>query len=132
MRNPNDDPPPGLGDLELLILQQVWDRGPCTAEDVREALMAERPMKDSTVRTVLRRLEEKGFVRHTVSGRTFLYEGAAQPHQLAARAVQGIVDRFCAGSLEKLLVGMVDGAVVSRGELERIAKRIAQAKGGRK
>jgi predicted transcriptional regulator len=132
MRNPKDDPPPGLGELEHLILQYVWDHGPCTSESCREALMRARPMKDSTVRTVLRRLEEKRFVRHTVDGRTFLYEAAEQPHEVAVRAVQGIVNRFCEGSLERLLVGMVDGEVISRGELERIARKIAQAKVGRK
>ena len=97
-----------------------------SAEQCREAL--DRPLKESTVRTVLRRLEEKGFVRHTVKGRTFLYEAAEQPDRLAARAVQGIVDRFCEGSVERLLMGLVDGGVVTGKELERLAKKIAQTK----
>ncbi|MEZ5355609.1 MAG: BlaI/MecI/CopY family transcriptional regulator [Bryobacteraceae bacterium] len=131
MSNQHDDPRPALGDLEHLILQHVWEHGPCTSDSCREALLPSRPLKDSTVRTVLRRLEEKGFVSHTVEGRTFLYQAAERPHQVAARAVQGIVDRFCGGSFEDLLVGMVDGEVITRRELERIAKKIAQAKGGR-
>ena len=104
----------------------MWERGPVTAEQCREGLG--RPLKDSTVRTVLRRLEEKNFVRHAVDGRTFLYEAAERPNQVAARAVQGILDRFCGGSMEQLLVGLVDGDVVDRKELERLARKIGQAK----
>lgn len=119
-----------LGELEHQVLRHVWERGPVTAEQCREAL--DRPLKESTVRTVLRRLEEKGFVRHQVEGRTFLYTAAERPHQLAARAVQGIVNRFCGGSVEQLLVGLVDGDVVDRKELERLARKIAQAKAAAK
>ncbi len=118
--------PPDLGELEHEILRLVWERGPVTAEQCREGL--DRPLKDSTVRTVLRRLEEKNFVRHAVDGRTFLYEAAERPNQVAARAVQSILDRFCGGSMEQLLVGLVDGDVVDRKELERLAKKIGQAK----
>ena len=121
-----ESPPPDLGELEHEILRLVWERGPVTAEQCREALA--RPLKDSTVRTVLRRLEEKNFVRHAVDGRTFLYEAVERPNRVAARAVQNIVDRFCGGSLEQMLVGLVDGDVVDGKELERLAKKIAQAK----
>lgn len=88
-------------------------------------------MKDSTVRTVLRRLEEKGFLRHEVDGRTFVYRAAQGRRNLAARAVSGIVDRFCGGSVEQLLVGMVENDVLDREELQRLAQRIAQKKEGR-
>ena len=122
--------PRALGELEHGILRLVWERGPVSAEECREAL--DRPLKESTVRTVLRRLEEKGFVRHRVDGRTFLYEAAEKPNRLAARAVQDIVDRFCGGSFERLLMGLVDGEVVSGQELERLAKKISQAQARRK
>jgi predicted transcriptional regulator len=125
-REIEETPPPDLGELEHEILRLVWERGFITAEQCREALG--RPLKESTVRTVLRRLEEKNFVRHSVEGRTFLYEAVTRPNQVAARAVQRIVDRFCGGSVEQLLVGLVDGDVVDGKELERLAKKIAQAK----
>ncbi len=88
----------------------------------------DRPLKDSTIRTVLRRLEEKGYLAHAVDNRTFVYRPAESPHKVAGRAVQRIVDWFCAGSVEELLVGMVDSKVISRGELERLARRIGAAK----
>lgn len=118
--------PAELGDLEREILSIVWRLGDATADHVRESL--ERPLKDSTIRTVLRRLEEKGYLSHTVDNRTFVYRPAESPQKVAGRAVQRIVDWFCAGSVEDLLVGMVDSKVVSRAELERLAHRIAAAK----
>jgi predicted transcriptional regulator len=118
--------PAELGDLERDILTVVWRLGATTADQVREEL--DRPLKDSTIRTVLRRLEEKGYLAHEVDNRTFIYRPAESPQKVAGRAVQRIVDWFCAGSVEELLVGMVDSKVVSRAELERLARRIGTAK----
>ncbi len=118
--------PAELGELERDVLSIVWRTGEATADQVREEM--ERPLKDSTIRTVLRRLEEKGYLVHTVENRTFIYRPAESPQRVAGRAVQRIVDWFCAGSVEELLVGMVDSKVVSRVELERLARRIAAAK----
>jgi BlaI family penicillinase repressor len=116
--------PAELGDLERDILSIVWRLGSTTAERVREEL--DRPLKDSTVRTVLRRLEEKGYLEHTVENRTYLYCPAESRQQVAGRAVQRIVDWFCDGSVEDLLVGMVDSQVLDRAELQRLAARIAE------
>jgi len=118
--------PAELGDLERDILGIIWRLGEATADQVREEV--DRPLKDSTIRTVLRRLEEKGYVGHSVDNRTFVYRPAESPQKVAGRAVQRIVDWFCAGSVEELLVGMVDSKVVSRAELERLARRIAAAR----
>jgi predicted transcriptional regulator len=54
-----------LGELEQLVMDHVWSHGTTTAETCRAALLPKHVIKDSTVRTVLRRLEEKGFVSHT-------------------------------------------------------------------
>jgi BlaI family transcriptional regulator, penicillinase repressor len=94
-----------------------------TAEQVRESL--DRPLTDSTVRTMLRRLEEKGYITHSVENRAFVYRPAESRQRVAGRAVKRIVDWLCEGSVETLLVGMVDSKVLDRSELERLAKRIA-------
>ncbi|MBT9331849.1 BlaI/MecI/CopY family transcriptional regulator [Paracidobacterium acidisoli] len=122
--------PVELGELERAVLQLVWQHGEMTAERVREELG--RPLKESTIRTVLRRLEEKGYLAHTVENRTYLYRPAEDRNAVAGRAVKRIVDWFCDGSVEALLVGMVDSAVLDRKELQRLAERIAAAKGGKK
>ena len=113
-----------LSELEHLIMDFLWSSGAATAEQVREALRPRRVLKDSTVRTLLRRLEEKGYVKHRVDGRTYVYSGADAPQNVAVRAVRQIIERFCGGSAERLLVGMVDDQVIAREELERLARRL--------
>ena len=117
--------PAELGELERSILSIVWRRSEITAEQVRDELG--RPLKESTIRTVLRRLEEKGYLAHSVESRTFLYRAAESRQRVAGRAVKRIVDWFCEGSVEALLVGMVDSKVLNRAELQRLAERIAVA-----
>jgi predicted transcriptional regulator len=117
--------PAELGELERSILSIVWRLGQVTAEQVREDL--DRPLKDSTIRTVLRRLEEKGYLEHSLENRTFHYSPAQTRQRVAGRAVKRIVDWFCDGSIEQLLVGMVDSKVLDRAELQRLADRIALA-----
>lgn len=112
-----------LGELERDVLLIVWRHGSITAEQVREGL--DRPLKDSTVRTVLRRLEEKGYLAHSIDDRTFVYRPAESRQRAAGRAVKRIADWFCEGSVETLLVGMVDSEVLGRAELQRLANRIA-------
>jgi BlaI family penicillinase repressor len=126
-----------LGDLEREVLHLVWQNGPSTADYVQKAVS--RPLKESTIRTVLKRLEEKGHLTHTVDNRTFIYKAADTPGRAAARAVKRIVDRFCGGSVEDVLVGLIDTKVLDRRELQRLADKIAKAKaadtqtrGGRK
>jgi len=126
-----DNSLPELGDLEREVMQLVWAHGPVTAEAVREKLS--RPLKESTVRTVLRRLEEKGYTTHTVDGRTYVYHAAEDRGRVAAKAVQRIVDWFCNGSVEEVLVGMVDRSMLDQKQLRALADQVARAKAkGRK
>jgi predicted transcriptional regulator len=128
LRRKKSGPVKGLGELEQAVLEALWQIGPATAEACREALAASHPMKDSTVRTVLRRLEEKGYLTHKVEGRTYVYRTAEPRQSVAARAAKQLADRFCGGSLEQLLVGLVDNDVLDAEELERLAHKIAQRK----
>jgi predicted transcriptional regulator len=107
-------------------MDYIWARGPSSSEACREALASSRPMKDSTIRTVLRRLEEKGYLTHQIQGRTFIYRAADARRSVAVRAVKSIIDRFCGGSAEELVLGMVDNAVLSRKQLERLTRRIEE------
>jgi BlaI family penicillinase repressor len=121
---------PALGELEHEVMQLVWAMGSITAEQARAELT--RPLKESTVRTVLRRLESKGYVTHTVEGRTFHFAPAEARGTVAAKAVQRIVDWFCDGSLEEVLTGMVDNAALNPKQLQALSEKIARARGRRK
>ncbi|HEV2341525.1 MAG TPA: BlaI/MecI/CopY family transcriptional regulator [Candidatus Acidoferrales bacterium] len=123
--------PKNLGDVEQAVMDYVWTHGPCTAEACREGLAGTNPMKDSTIRTNLRRLEEKGYVRHEIDGRTFIYRAAEGRQNVAVRAVKNIIDRFCGGSAEQLVIGMVDNKVLDAKLLETLSRKVAQRKGER-
>jgi len=116
-----------LSNLEHLVMDVLWKRGPSSSEDVRLALEKRHFMKESTARTILKRLEEKGYVRHHLEGRTNIYSGEPRAN-VAARAVQRLIDRLYGGSVEELLVGMVDNEVVDSTELATLARKIARRK----
>jgi predicted transcriptional regulator len=121
-------PLPPLGDLEHEVMQLIWTRGPATADRVRKLMP--RRLKDATIRTVLRRLEEKGYVKHSIDGRTFVYEAVEQRKEVAAKAVKRIVDWFCEGSLDELLSGMVESALLDRKHLLALTAKLNAKKGG--
>ena len=128
----NTPNPDRLSRLEHLIMDFIWGRPTASAEQVRDGLADEWPMKDSTVRTVLRRLEDKGFLKHTVDGRTYIYEGVEARENLAIRGVRQIVDRFFHGSVESLLVGMVENEVIEKGQLEKLVRKVRKSKRSKK
>jgi predicted transcriptional regulator len=118
--------------VEQAVMDHIWTHGPSTSEQCREALATSRPMKDSTIRTVLRRLEEKGYLSHEIEGRTFVYRASDARQNVAVRAVKSIIDRFCGGSTEQLVLGMVDNEVLDRSQLERLARKIAVSEAEKK
>jgi BlaI family penicillinase repressor len=121
--------PKNISELEQVVMDYVWAHSPATAEACREGLAPRHVLKDSTVRTLLRRLEAKGYLRHEVDGRTFLYRPAEKQQTVAARAVKQIIDKLCGGSVEQLLVGMVDQEVLDPKQLQHLAQKIASKKG---
>ena len=107
----------------------LWGRGSAPAEQVRAGLgRRKHPLKDSSVRTLLRRLEAQGYLRHEVDGKTFVYQAAAPSRRFAVRAVRQIVDRFFAGSMEQLLVGVVDEKVLDARDIARLAAKVRKAR----
>src|ERR1700722_10206265 len=132
MTNTPQSRPRNLGEVEQMVMDYLWTHGPCSSEACREGLAAVRPMKDSTIRTVLRRLEEKGYLRHEIDGRTFGYKASDARQNVAVRAVKSIIDRFCGGSAEQLVLGMVDNAVLDRKQLERLARKISERQNSEK
>jgi predicted transcriptional regulator len=119
-------------------MRAVWASGLCTVERVHQAVSRQRDLKEVTIRTVLRRLEQKGHVQHEVEGRAYIYRAVEAPRSLAARAVRHILDRFCHGSVDELVSGLVEAKVLSDAELEaleasiktRVRARISSAKKG--
>jgi len=117
-----------ISPLEQLVMDYVWAHPGCTAETCREGVAGQRDLKDSTIRTILRNLEAKGYVTHKLDGRTFVYRAVDTKRNVAVQAAQQLIDRFCGGSVEELLVGLVDNQVLQPKQLQRLAEKIASRK----
>ena len=117
-----------LTELQQAILDTLWSSGPATAEQLREALLATHRLKDSSVRTLLRRLEARGYVSHRLEGKAFVYEATMARKRVAAHSVRQIIERFWSGSVEQFLTGMVDEKILTPAEIARLARKIRQGK----
>ena len=119
-----------LTDLEHDVMRVVWTSGPCSVEAVHQVVARTRDVKETTVRTLLRRLEQKGYLRHEIDGRAYIYQAVEASRSLAARAVRQIIDRLCHGSMEELVSGMVDAKVLTKSELKRLEEVVRSRRQG--
>ena len=111
---------PPLSGLEHEVMRAVWTGGASTVDAVHTLVSQGRELKEVTTRTVLRRLEEKGYLEHDVEGRAFVYRAVEAPRNLAARALRQLINRLCHGSVEELVSGIVDANVLSEAELKAL------------
>jgi predicted transcriptional regulator len=116
--------------LEKDVMQAVWDKGRNSVEGVHEIVSRKHNLKETSVRTILRRLEHKGYLRHETDGRAYVYRAAETASSLAARAVRQIIDNFCRGSIEELVSGMVEAKVLSKAELESLQQFVGDYREG--
>ena len=123
---------PPLADLENDVMQVVWKIEPCSVEAVHAIVSRKHDLKETSVRSILRRLEQKGYLAHESDGTAYIYRSTETSRSLAARAVRQLIDRFCQGSVEELVAGMVDANVLSKEELKRIEELVrSQTRGGK-
>ena len=121
-----------LTELESAVMRAVWDAAPCTVEAVHQTVSRNRSLKETTIRTLLRRLEQKGYLTHEEEGRAYVYRAVEPARSLAARAVRQIIDRFCQGSVEELVSGMVEAKVLSKREMDGLEAFVRSRKLGGK
>ncbi len=113
-------------------MRAVWDGGICTVEAVHRIVACKRDLKETTTRTLLRRLEQKGYLKHESDGRAYIYRAVEPARSLAARAVRQIIDRFCQGSVEELVSGMVEAKVLNKGDIDALEKFVRNRRLGGK
>jgi predicted transcriptional regulator len=112
-----------LGDRELEVMTWLWANGSGTVGEVKEGLGD--PLAYTTVLTILRNLEAKGFLRREDEGRAHRYFPRVQQKAARRRALRRLIDTLFLGSPEALLSHLVDEHDISPAELRRIAKRLA-------
>jgi BlaI family penicillinase repressor len=121
---------PPLTDLENEVMQAIWDGGTCTVEAVHRIVSRKYNLKETTTRTLIRRLEQKGYLKHGTEGRAYIYRAAEPARSLAARAVRQIIDRFCQGSVEELVSGMVEAKVLNKDDIDKLEKFVRARRSG--
>jgi BlaI family transcriptional regulator, penicillinase repressor len=118
---------PELSPAQQQIMDCIWQHGELSASDVRTMLKPDREVARNTVRTLLERMEEKGWLKHREDGRTYLYS-AAQPRQATVGGkIADMVERVCGGSPEMLMAALIDFRGLSKDELSRIRQMLDEA-----
>ena len=116
-----------LGERELDVMTVLWQRSSGTVAEVQEALSA--TLAYTTVLTMLRNLEAKGFVRREEEGRAHRYFPKVKQRAEQRRALRRLIDTLFLGSPEALLSQLVDDHDLSPAELRRIANKLGNAPG---
>lgn len=123
---------PSLPEGQREIMEIVWDQGEVSAFEVREILSRSRPASRTAVRTTLERMEEKGWLKHRVVGRTFFYSPlVSRDVSLGERAVE-IVDKVFGGAPERLMSALMDYRGLTSEEIQRIEVLLSNAKESRR
>ena len=113
-----------LGRLELEIMKAVWDSGTATVHDVQQALAPRCKRAYSTILTMMRKLEAKGYLRHELDDRTFIYRATVSSAQVRKGLLADLVDRVFDGSAQLVVSGLLDRKKLSEKELAAIRKLI--------
>jgi predicted transcriptional regulator len=111
-------------DRELDVMGVLWDIGPATVADVRERIADD--LAYTTVLTVLRTLEQKGYVGHTEDGRAHRYKPLVKREVAGRTALRRLVEKVFDGSPELLLTQLVADKNLSDEELRRLRKLLAE------
>jgi predicted transcriptional regulator len=111
-----------LGERELDVMTALWASGSGTVTEVRDAL--DTPLAYTTILTILRNLEAKGYVRHEEEGRAHRYFPRIKQKAAQRNALRRLVDTLFTGSPEALLAQLVDEHDLTADDLRRIARKL--------
>ena len=113
-----------LADLQMAIMQVLWDKSEATVAQVREALLPDRELAYTTVGTMLSKMEVNGQVTHRSDGRVNIYKPAIKPDHVKRRMLSDLAERLFAGDFGDLVCCLLDGVDVSPDDLTEIKRLI--------
>ncbi|MCA9070719.1 MAG: BlaI/MecI/CopY family transcriptional regulator [Planctomycetaceae bacterium] len=113
-----------LAELQLAIMQILWDRGEATVAEVRQTLQPERELAHTTVGTMLAKLEEAGRVTHRSDGRVNIYRPLIKREQVTRSMVSDLAERLFKGDLTEMFCHLLDSQEVTAEEIHRLKKLI--------
>lgn len=115
---------PRLGDLELQILNVLWERGPSTVREVLDALPGEPRPAYTTVLTMMRLMQEKDYLTRSEEARAHVYQARLREQSVKRGLLRGLVQNAFRGSAEAVLVRLLEDGKLSREELARVRELI--------
>ena len=118
-----------LGDLQLAIMQILWDRSEATASEVHGALVDERGLAPTTIATMLKKMEAKGVVAHRVDGRVFVYRPTVAERDVRTTMVGDLVGRLFEGDPTALVSHLLREGEIDADELAALRARIEARRG---
>jgi predicted transcriptional regulator len=119
-----------LTDLQLAIVRILWERGEATVLEVQEALSPERNLAQTTVATILTRLEKRRIVRHQAKGRLFVYKALVTESQVRRSMVSELTDLLFDGSPAALITHLLSEKDINAGDLDEVKRLLAEAERG--
>jgi predicted transcriptional regulator len=120
-----------LTDLQVDLLEVLWERGEATVAEVQEALLRTRGLATTTVATLLSRLEKRGIITHRADGRLFVYRALVSREQVRDSMVSALTYRMFSGNVAALVNHLLTDAEISPGDLARVKRLIAEKAGNR-
>jgi predicted transcriptional regulator len=118
---------PTLTEAELRLMDILWEKGNATVNDVVSALPPEQPLAYTTVLTMLRILEQKGYLRHEKQSRAFVYFPVIGRDEARLSAVREVVSRFFNNSPELLVLNILEHEKIDAQELARLKQMIQES-----
>jgi len=119
-----------LGDLELQILNVLWERGPSTVREVLESLPTQPRPAYTTVLTMMRLMHEKGYLDRRERGRAHVYQARLREQRVKRGLLRDLVEGAFRGSAEAVVIRLLEDENLSREDLDRIKKLIAKRERG--
>ena len=110
------------------VMEVIWDSREAGVLEVTRILNKQRPVARNTVRTLMDRMEEKGWLTHRVEGRSYLYSATVPREESLGQRVMDMVDKACGGDPEKLMLALVQYRGLSDEETKRIGQMLDQAR----
>lgn len=112
---------------ETEILRLVWQLAEATVQQICDLLPARRKIAYKTVQTLLRRLEEKGYVRHKIRGKAHVFYPAVKREYVVKRTVLDFVDRLFGGDPRPLMQFLAEDGHIDADDIERLKKLIEKS-----
>ncbi len=109
---------------EFRLLEILWRLGEGTIEDFLRASEKGSPLNYKTVQTVLRIMEDKKFVSHSVRGRAFVYRARVKQHEVSRSSLRSLLERYFRGSRSELLVNLLEDERIATSELQELESLI--------